>query len=275
MAGHWNRRATIGALSAISLGSGTSFGRDAVGRKAHTNLVAEMAPTGRLRVAINLGNVVLARKGGLQGAAGPSVDIANALGKRLGVPVDLVIYETAGQVVARLYEDRWDIAFLAIDPARAGPIAFTPPYVFIDGTYLVRNKAPYQRAADLDRSGVRIAVGLGAAYDLYLTRALKNATLIRAPTSNAAIERFIHEDLEAVAGVRQALVEAQRALPDYRVLVDNFSRIEQAIAIPVGRDAALPFLSSFLENLKASGFIRSALDRAGQAGAQVAPPTIG
>lgn len=236
-------------------------------------LVAQLAPSGRLKAAINIGNVVLARKGGAQSATGPSVDIANELGRLLGVPVDLLVYDSAGVVVSRLDEDRWDIAFMAIDPARTGQIAFTAPYVFIDGTYLVRDDAPYKSVADLDRMGVRIAVGQGAAYDLYLTRALTQATLVRSPTSVTAIEQFARDGVEAVAGVRQALVNAQKTLSGYLVLPDSFTRIEQAVAIPKGREEGFAYVAALIETLKATGFVRASLDRAGHAGVLVAPPS--
>ncbi len=235
-------------------------------------MVREIAPGGRLRVAINIGNVVLAQKAGDRGAKGPSVEIADELGRRVGVPVDLLVYQSAGAVVSSLVADRWDIAFMAVDPARAEQIDFTAPYVFIDGTYLVRGDAPFRSVADLDKPGVRIAVGKGAAYDLYLSRALKYATLVRSATSNDAIEQFVREQLDAAAGVRQALVEARQRLPGHRVLGDSFNRIEQAVALPKGRPGALAYVSALIEELKASGFIRAALDRAGQFAAVVAPP---
>ena len=238
---------------------------------ADPGLVAQLAPSGRLKVAINVGNVVLAQKGGSQGATGPSVDIANELGRRLGVPVDLIVYDTAGLVVSSLDTDHWDLAFMAIDPARADQIAFTAPYVFIEGTYMVKADAPYHNVGDLDRPGVRIAVGKGAAYDLYLSRTLKQATIVRSATSVLAIDQFKHDGLEAVAGVRQALEQAAASAAGYRVLPDSFNRIDQAVAIPKGREDALRYVAAFIEQLKASGFVRAALDRAGQTGVPVAP----
>ena len=178
-------------------------------------------------------------------------------------------------VVSGLDKDHWDIAFMAIDPARAGQIAFTAPYVIIEGTYMVRNDAPYRAVAELDHPGSKVAVGLGAAYDLYLTRALKNATLVRSPTSNSAIAQFQAENLDAAAGVRQALVQAAAAKPGYRVLPDSFQRIEQAVAIPKSRDAGLAYVAAVVEELKAGGFVRASLDRAGQADAMVAPAAKG
>ncbi len=236
-------------------------------------IVRQLAPSGRLRVAINLGNVVLAQPGGARGAVGPSVDIADELGRRLGVPVDLVIYRAAGDVVDKLAQDRWDVGFMAVDPARAAEIAFTAPYVYIEGTYLVRADAPYRAVADLDQPGRRIAVGQGAAYDLYLTRALKHAALVRAATSGDAIALFQKDPaIDTVAGVRQALEQESARTAGYRVLPDAFNRIEQAVALPRGRDAGLAWVARLIEELKARGFIRKALDDAGQQAARVADP---
>ena len=153
---------------------------------------ADLAPTGRLRAAINLGNPVLAQRDSATGEPrGVSVDLARELGRRLALPVELITYDAAGQVFEALKTGAWDIAFLAIDPARATEIAFTAPYVVIEGTYLVPAESPLRTIEDVDREGVRVAVGDKSAYDLYLTRTLKRAQLVRAPTSPAAIELFL------------------------------------------------------------------------------------
>ncbi|MBC2666122.1 ABC transporter substrate-binding protein [Novosphingobium flavum] len=238
-------------------------------------IVSQLAPSGKLRAAINFGNVVLAREGGPRGATGPSVDIAGEVARRLGVPLEFVIYRAAGDVVSRLEQDKWDIGFMAVDPQRADQITFTAPYVYIEGTYLVRADAPFRSVADLDRSGIRIAVGKGAAYDLYLSRALKNAALVRASTSNEAIALFERDPaIDTVAGVRQALEEQTGRTQGYRVLPDAFTRIEQAVAIPRGREAALAWVAQVIEELKTDGFVRKALDNAGQQAARVADPAV-
>jgi polar amino acid transport system substrate-binding protein len=166
----------------------------------------------------------------------------------------------------------WDVAFLANEPERAQKIVFSPPYAFIDGAYLVRKDSPIQTPADADRAGVRIAVGRGAAYDLVLSRTLKNAELVRFTTGNEAIAMFQRDRLDAAAGVRQALMDAASAAPDLRVLEGSFTRIEQAVAVPRGRDAGATYVAQFLEEMKASGAVRRALDATGQSGATVAPP---
>lgn len=266
-------RPIICALMALAVTAGlVQAAASHAARQPTAALRAEAAPSGRLRAAINVGNVVLAKRGGPQGASGVSVDIANEIGRRLRLPVDLLIYDTAGAVVERREADRWDVAFMGIDPARGAEIVFTAPYVEIEGTYLVRQGSPYLRAADLDRPGVRIAVGRGTAYDLFLTRTIRQATLVRFDTSLEAIAHFRQDGLEAAAGIREALVEAQKQVPGTQVLADSFNRIEQAVAIPKMRSAAARWSASVVEELKANGFVRAALDRHGQNGAQVARP---
>jgi polar amino acid transport system substrate-binding protein len=236
-------------------------------------VAAALAPTGTLRAAINLGNPVLAQRDPATGAPrGVSVDLAQELGRRLGVPVVLVTYDAAGKVTDAVATQSWDVAFLAIDPGRATGIDFTAPYVVIEGTYMVPAGSPLRAIGDVDREGVRIAVGNKSAYDLYLTRTIKRAQLVRTPTSPAAIELFMQDRLEAVAGVKQPLVSFARGNPDVRVIDGRFMAIEQAVAIPRGRDAALPYVRTFVEEMKASGFVAASLARSGQGDASVAPP---
>ena len=233
--------------------------------------VRDLAPGGRLRVAINLGNGVLAQKDAKTGElGGVSVMLAKALGEQLHVPVDMTSYPAAGEVFDAM--GKWDVAFLAVEPERAEKIQFSDPYVYIDGTYMVRTDSPYQKVADLDKDGVRISVSRGAAYDLYLTRNLKHAQIMRAPATPSAIALFMNEKLDAAAGVRQALVDAARGKPEYRVLADRYTRIDQAMAVPKGHPVGAAYIHSFLEQMKASGKVRTALDATGQDGAVVAPP---
>lgn len=234
-----------------------------------------LAPSGRLRVAINLGNSVLAQRTPGGALTGASVILAQILAKRLNVPLDLIPYTAAGMVFDALGQNAWDIAFLAIEPERATRVDFSPPYVFIDGTYLVRKDSPFQKTADLDRTGVRIAVARGAAYDLYLSRTLKNAELLRSPNSPAAMQMFVDEHLDAAAGVRQALADYAHDKPALKVMEDSFSRIDQAIGVPRGRSAGAAYIRAFIEEMKSSGQVRRALDETGQTDANVAPPAPG
>ena len=238
-----------------------------------SDVVSSLAPAGRLRVAINFGNPVLARKDPDTGTPrGVSVDLAVELGRRLGVSLDFVTFDGAGKVFDALKTEAWDLAFLAIDPIRAAEIDFSPPYVVIEGTYLVPAGSALWTVEDLDHPGIHIAVGRGSAYDLYLTRALKTAQIVRAPTSAEAIALFQTDRLEAAAGVKQALDAAAKANPGLRVIPGHFMTIEQAMVTPKGREAGTRYLRGFVEELKASGFIAGTLAANGQTEAVVAPP---
>jgi len=233
---------------------------------------SELAPTGKLRAAINFGNPVLAQKDPATGEPrGVSVDMARELGRRLGFPVELVTFDAAGKVFAALKTGAWDIAFLAIDPARAAEITFTAPYVVIEATYMVPKDSPLRTIEDVDRDGVRVAVGNKSAYDLYLTRTLKRAQLVRVPTSPAAIDVFLKDKLEAAAGVKQPLLQFAKTNPNVRVMDGRFMVIEQAMGTPKGREAGARYLREFVEEMKASGFVARGLERSGQRDATVAP----
>jgi len=236
--------------------------------------VREIAPTGVLRAAINLGNPVLAQKNPGSGElTGVSVDLAGELGRRLGLQVTLVPFAAAGQVFEAIVANAWDVAFLAIDPARATEILFTAPYVVIEGSYLVRDDSPFHAIEDFDRSGVRIAVGKGAAYDLYLSRTMKHAELVRSATSTGAIDLFLAAGLQAAAGVRQTLNQRAKTRAGLRVIEGHFMVIEQALGTPKGRPHAWEYLQYFIELMKQSGFVAAALERSGQREAAVAPPS--
>lgn len=236
-------------------------------------VVKELAPAGRLRAAINFGNGVLAQQGPNGEPRGITPDLASALAKRLGVPVEFVHYDAAGKVFDGAKAGAWDVAFIAIEPARAAEIEFTAPYVLIEGTYMVRQDSPLKEVGDVDKPGIKIAVGLKSAYDLYLTRTLKNATLVRAPTGggSASIELFVTQKLDAAAGVRQPLEIYARDHPEMRVMAGHFQQIRQAMGTPKGRLAGAAYLRAFVEEMKASGFVADALKRSGQS-AEVAPP---
>jgi polar amino acid transport system substrate-binding protein len=236
------------------------------------DLVSELAPTGRLRAAINFGNSVLAQPDPAGGPPrGVSGDLARELARRLGVGIDYVTFDAAGKVFEALKQGLWDIAFLAVDPVRAAGIAFTAPYVVIEGVYLVPKDSKLQTVDDVDRDGVRIAVAKGSAYDLYLSRAVRHATLVRQPSGPEAMEMFVRDRLEAAAGVRQPVNAFAQTHPDTRVIPQRFMAIEQAMGTVKGRDAGVAYLRTFIEETKASGFVARALAASGQADAAVAP----
>ncbi len=236
---------------------------------------AELAPTGTLRAAINYGNPVLVQRDPAGGEPrGVSPALARALAARLGVPLTMVPFDAAGRVTEANRAsggNAWDIAFVAIDPVRSEGIAFTAPYVVIEGIYAVPIASPIRSNEEVDRAGVRISVGRGSAYDLFLTREIRNATLVRTGTSAAAISEFARDGLEVVAGVGQPIRDFAAANPGFRALPGRFMVIEQAMAVPRGRDAALAFLRDFVEEAKASGFIARALAESNQPDAAVAP----
>jgi polar amino acid transport system substrate-binding protein len=236
-----------------------------------SDVVKDLAPTGTLRAGINLGNMVLAQKDEMTGEPkGITVDLARELGRRLGVPVDLVRFDAAGKTFEGLKAGTLDIVFLAIEPVRAAEVAFTAPYVIIEGVYLVPKDSALKTVGDVDRAGVRVGVNKGSAYDLFLTRTLKQAQLVR---GESGIDLFVKDKLDAAAGVKQPLVEYAKTNPDVRVMDGRFMEIQQAMGTPRGRDAGARYLRGFVEEMKADGFVADALKRSNQPDAAVAPPS--
>ena len=235
--------------------------------------VAALAPTGRLRASINLGNPVLANRDGATGqAVGVSVDLARALAERLGLAIELSVVDTAGQSVAAVKSGRADIGFFAIDPLRSDGIRFTAPYVLIEGAYVVRQGSALTDNAQVDRAGTRVMVGQSSVYDLYLTRELKAAQILRAPSSPTVVDTFLLQNADVAAGVKQQLEADAARLGGLRLLPGRFMVIEQAMGLPANRgEAAATLLRDFVESAKASGFVASALQRHGIRGAEIAP----
>ena len=231
------------------------------------SLRSDLAPTGKMRVGINYGNPVLATRDPASGELrGVAVDLAQELGRRVDLPIELVGYDAAGKMVEGLKAGAWDIAFLAVEPGRANQIDFTPPYIEIEGTYLVPSGSPLRAIADVDRKGVRIALAAGAAYDLFLSRTLQHAQLLRAPDPNAAFQLLVSGKVEVLAGVKQTLVTNAGKLPGSRVLDGRFLVIGQAVGIVKGRDAGAKYLREFIEDVKASGLVARAIEKAGVLG---------
>ena len=234
---------------------------------------AALAPGGRLRASINLGNPILATRDAAGAVTGVSVDLATALARQLGVPLDLVVVDAAAKSVDNVDAGLADVGFFAIDPRRSEGIAFTAPYVLIEGAYLVRADSTITDNAQVDRAGTRIMVGRGSAYDLYLTREIRSAQLLRAPTSPSVVDRFLAENADVAAGVRQQLEADAARLPGLRVLPGRFMVIEQAMGLPSSRGPeARAALARFVEDAKASGEVARSLARHDIRGAVVAPP---
>ena len=235
-------------------------------------LVAELAPTGVLRASINVGNPILANLGADGQPFGVSIDLAREFARRVGVDVQLVVFDSAGKSVDAVTNEQADFGFFAVDPARGAGISFTAPYVLIEGAYLVREDSPLRDNAEVDQPGLRVTVGKGSAYDLYLTRELKQAEIVRAPTSPAVVDTFLEQNLDVAAGVRQQLEADAKRVPQLRLLPGRFMVIQQAMGLPKARNAAaVELLRGFVEDMKASGFVAAALKRHGIEGATVAP----
>jgi polar amino acid transport system substrate-binding protein len=235
-------------------------------------LRAAFAPTGRLRASINLGNPILAGRDAAGEPAGVSIDLARELAQRLGLELKLVVFDTAGKSVDAVTNEEADVGFFAIDPLRGAGIHFTEPYVLIEGCYLVANDSPLQSNDEVDRASTRVAVGKGSAYDLYLTRELKAAEIVRAPSSPTVVDTFVEQRLDVAAGVKQQLEADAMRYPGHRLLPGRFMVIRQAMGCPKRRgDEAATYLRNFVEYMKAQGFIAEALQRHRIAGAAVAP----
>ncbi len=229
--------------------------------------------TGKLRAAINLGNPILANRHVASAEpVGVSVDLAREFAKRLRVDVELVVLDAALKSVEAVMADRADFGFFAVDPARGESIAFTEPYLLIEGCYLVHDQSPIQCNDDVDRPGNRVAVGNGSAYDLFLTRELQHARIVRVPTSPTVVRTFLDEGLEVAAGVKQQLEADSLRVPGLRLLRQRFMVIRQAMGVSKRRgSAAAEFLRQFVEDVKSSGFVAESIARHGVTGASVAP----
>lgn len=235
-----------------------------------SSIQSNLAPTGKLRVGINYGNPVLASRDPANGElSGVAVDLARELGRQAELPVELIAYESAGKMFDAVKTGGWDIAFLAIDPGRANEIDFTEPYVEIEGTYLVPSGSPIRALADVDRDGVRVGVSGKSAYDLFLSRSLKHAQLVRAESPDAAFELILARKVDVLGGVRQHLIKNAAKLPGARVFDDRFMAIGQALGMPKGRDDGARYLRDFIDDAKASGFVARAIQKAGVRGVSI------
>ncbi len=232
-------------------------------------VAADLAPEGVLRAAINLGNPVLAQ-GTRAAPAGVTVDIARTVATALDLPVTNVCFDSARQSFEAMTTGQADLCFLAIEPARAEAVAFTAPYALIEGVFVVRAGSGTQTLADVDQPGIRIAVNAGSAYDLFLTRTLKHARVVRAASGP---DEFRASRLEAVAGIRQPMTEYAASRSDLRLIDDPFMQIRQAAGTTKTRQpGTIRFLHDLVEELKATGFIATSLARANQPDVTVAPP---
>jgi polar amino acid transport system substrate-binding protein len=240
--------------------------------KQFANLLAPKE-NGKLRASINLGNPILANKDSKTGApVGVSIDLAKALAKELHLELELVVFDSAGKSVQAVQDDQADVGFFAIDPLRGEGILFTDPYVLIEGSYLVRESSPIKDNDEVDRTNTTIAVGKGSAYDLFLSREIKHATLLRAPTSPAVVDLFVDQNLDVAAGVKQQLEADMKRFDHLRLLPGRFMVIEQAMGIPKKRgELAQQYMRQFIKRMKDSGMVSQSLLDNRIEGASVAP----
>jgi polar amino acid transport system substrate-binding protein len=232
-----------------------------------TALVRDLAPTGTLRASINLGNPVLAQ-GDPRSPRGVTVDIAREVGRRLGLPVELLCFDAARKSYEAMADGRADVCFLAVDPAREEQVAFTRPYVVIEGVYVVREESPVRTVQDVDKAGMRVGVKEGSAYDLHLTRELGAAELVR---GREGVDVFVAEGLEVGAGIRQPVEAFVASHPGHRLVEPAFMQIRQAVGTTRDRAAeTVSFLDSVVRDLLADGSVARWLERSGQPGALVA-----
>lgn len=237
------------------------------------DIVAQLAPTGVLRAGINLGNFLLVTGRAPNGdPAGVAPDMAAAIAAKLGVPVKYVPYKTPGELADAGGTGVWDIGLIGAEPARAEKIAFTAAYCEIEATYLVPAGSPLQGVAEVDKPGVRIAVSARSAYDLWLERNIKQATLMRAEGLDASFDLFVKEKLEALAGLKPRLLSDVEKLPGARILPGKFTAVQQAVGTARANTAGAAFLREFVEEAKASGLVAELIARHKVVGLSVAPP---
>ncbi|HEX6145076.1 MAG TPA: ABC transporter substrate-binding protein [Geminicoccaceae bacterium] len=234
--------------------------------------VAELAPTGVLRAAINLSNFLLVSGKSAAGEPeGVAPDMARAIAERLGVPVAYVTYARPGELADAAGQDVWDVGLIAAEPSRAETIAFSPAYAEIEATYLVPADSPIGSIDEVDRPGVRIAIAARSAYDLWLTRHLQSAELVRAPSLDASYELFVADRLDALAGLRPRLLQDVEKLPGARILDGKFTAVQQAVGTAKANEAGAVFLHDFVEEAKASGLVADLIGRHRIRGLSVAP----
>lgn len=209
----------------------------------------------RLRAGINFGNVLLATRDSAGNPRGIAVDLAVELARQLGMALDMVFYEAAGKMADGASRGEWDVAFLAADPDRAHEILFTEPYLEVEATYLVPADSALHAVTDVDRAGVRISVSSKSAYDLYLSRTLKQAELVRAPGPEASVDLYVDQHLEALAGLRPWLREIAARQHGMRVLEGHFYTVKQAVGVSRRREDLFARVAEFMRHAQSSGLL--------------------
>ena len=236
-------------------------------------IIAELAPTGVLRAAVNLANFLLVTgKSAAGDPEGVSPDMAREVARRLGVEVKYLPFKSPGELADAAANGAWDIGLIGAEPQRAETIAFTAAYCEIEATYLVPAGSSLKSIGDVDAAGVRIAVTGRSAYGLWLDRNIKKAELVRTDTLDSAFDQFVRDKLEALAGLKPRLLTDLENLPGARLIDGKFTSVQQAIGTPRKNTAGAAFLRDFVEEAKASGMVARFIDNHKVRGLSVAPP---
>jgi len=267
------RRLAAGLALAVACGAGFVLRSGAMATEITPAIRSEIAPSGKLRVGLNHGNFLLVTPGSsATEPKGVASDIARELGRRVGVPVEFIKFDTAGKLGDGVKTGAWDVAFLGNEPQRAAEIAFSPAYLEIPVTFLVPAGSPIRSVAEVDREGVRIAVAEQSAYGLYLARTIKHAKLVMTQGLDGSFDAFVNQKLEALAGLKPRLLTDVQKLPGARILDGQFTGVQQSVGTAKSREASARFLRAFVEDVKASGFVGQAISRNNVQGVTVAPP---
>jgi len=257
--------------AALSAATGAG-GQTAPAQATQDSRVADLVRAGELRVGLGLGVLMQAVRnpatGELRGAA---LEMAQALATRIGVRLTTIEYPRPGAVIDGLRTNAWDVSFLVIDPARMDQVDFSHSFLRSDITCLVAPGSPIRSVADADQTGVRIAVPRGDGSDLYLSRTLKRAELVRTDSHAAAVDLLRTGGADAKASPRFVLMTESPAVPGSRVLADGFADISYAAIVPKGQAARLAYVNAFIEDAKQSGLVRQIIGSLGLQGVQVAP----
>jgi polar amino acid transport system substrate-binding protein len=241
--------------------------------KAPQDVIAQLTPSGVLRAGVNLSNFLLVSGSSPAGEPeGIAPDMAREIASRLGVAVAYVPFARPGELADAAGQGTWDIGLIAAEPARAETIAFSPAYAEIEATYLVPAGSPIGSIEEVDRPGVRVAIAARSAYDLWLTRHLRHAELVRAGSLDASFEQFVADRLDALAGLRPRLLQDVEKLPGARILDGRFTAVQQAVGTAKANQASAGFLHDFVEDAKASGLVARLIERHHIRGLSVAPP---
>lgn len=236
-------------------------------------LAAELAPTGTLRAAINMSNFLLVTGKTASGdPEGVAPSMAALFAERLGVPVEYHPYPNPGALADSSADDLWDVGFVGAEPQRATYVNFTAAYVEIEATYLVPEGSKFQTPEEVDSEGTTIAVSARAAYDLWLERNIKHATVHRVSGLDASLDLFMNEKMDALAGLRPKLIDDVKKVPGGRILDGRFTAVQQASCTKKGRDAGFKLLSDFIEEKKADGTVQALIDKFGVTGRLTVAP---